>query len=153
MRLRPRTLPATSESDESVPHRSSSRSQALLLSADYFKNTRLTQSARGTIAAKHRNRIRSALFGQLMASFEFCIKDFIAQVVDASDAFDDVVSRCKWIEVDKSRILAQRDVAGSVGALLIHPLLGWHYTDEVNAPYEPDCTPDRSTGDLSPRLD
>jgi hypothetical protein len=50
------------------------QTQALLLSAGYFKNDRLVTSARGGVANKHRNRIRSALFGQVMASFEFCIK-------------------------------------------------------------------------------
>jgi hypothetical protein len=112
------------------------QTQALLLSADYFKDSRLVTSARGGVATKHRNRIRSALFGQLMASFEFCIKDFVAQVIDASDVFDDVVNRCSWINVDKSRILAQRDVAASVGAMLIHPLLGWHETDELNQRFQ-----------------
>jgi hypothetical protein len=112
------------------------QTQALFLSAEYFKNDRLQPSARGGVANKHRNRIRSALFGQVMASFEFCIKDFIAQVIDSSDVFDEAIHRCKWIDVDKSRVLAQRDVAGSVGALLIHPLLGWHDTDELNKRFE-----------------
>jgi hypothetical protein len=26
-----------------------------------------------------------------MAAFEWCVKDFIAQVIDATDAFDDLV--------------------------------------------------------------
>lgn len=108
------------------------QTQALFLAAGYFKNDRLLPSARGGVANKHRNRIRSALFGQVMASFEFCIKDFIAQSIDASDVFDDVVNQCNWIDVDKSRILAQRDAAASVGAMLIHPLLGWYDTDELN---------------------
>ncbi len=112
------------------------QTRALLLASDYFNNHRLKAGAAGGVAAKHRNRIRSAFFGQLMAAFEFCIRDFLAQVVDASDAYDDVVNECKWIDVDKSRMLAQRDVAGSVGALLIHPLLGWHDTDQVNSRYE-----------------
>ena len=46
------------------------------------------------------------------------------------------MNKCKWIDVDKSRILAQRDVAASVGALLIHPLLGWYETDELNQRFE-----------------
>jgi hypothetical protein len=112
------------------------QTQALLLSAGYFKNDRLVASARGAVANKHRNRIRSALFGQVMASFEFCVKDFVAQVIDSSDVFDEAVNQCKWIDVDKSRILAQRDVAGSVGAMLIHPLLGWHDTEEMNRRFE-----------------
>jgi hypothetical protein len=112
------------------------QTQALLLSAGYFKNDRLVTSARGGVANKHRNRIGSALFGQVMASFEFCIKDFIAQIIDSSDVFDETVNQCKWIDVDKSRVLAQRDFAGSVGALLIHPLLGWHDTEELNQRFQ-----------------
>lgn len=112
------------------------QTQALLLSAGYFRDSRLITGARGGVAKKHRNRISSALFGQLMAAFEFCIKDFLAQVIDASDVYDELVGECKWINVDKSLILAQRDIAGSVGALLIHPLLGWHDTETVNVRYE-----------------
>lgn len=111
------------------------QTQALLLSADYFKAERL-KSGYTAVARKHRNRIRSALFGQLMASFEFCIKDFVAQVIDSSDAFDDVVNECKWINIDKSHVLAQREGGGSVGAMLIHPLLGWTDTESVNERFE-----------------
>ncbi len=71
-----------------------------------------------------------------MASFEFCIMDYVAQVIDALDVFDDIVNQSKWIDIDKSRILAQRDVAGSVGAMLIHPLLGWHDTEELNQRFQ-----------------
>lgn len=112
------------------------QTQALWLAGGYFTNDRLVVSSHGAVADKHRNRIRSALFGQVMACFEFCIKDFIAQVIDASDVFDEGVNSCKWIEVDKSRILAARDSSSSVGAMLIHPLLGWYETDELNQRFE-----------------
>jgi hypothetical protein len=112
------------------------QSQALLLSAEYFRDSRLLSSAYRGAANKHRNRIRSALFGQLMASFEFCIKDFIAQVIDASDVFDERVNECSWINVDKARVLAQREGSASVGAVLVHPLIGWHDTDVLNTRFQ-----------------
>ncbi len=107
------------------------QTQALLLTAGYFKDERLV-AGYTAVADKHRNRIRSALFGQVMAAFEFCVKDFIAQAIDSSDLFDEKVNDAKWIDVSKSRILAQRESAVNVGAILIHPLLRWHDTDELN---------------------
>lgn len=70
-----------------------------------------------------------------MSPDEFCLKDYIAQVIELTDVFDERVNTAGWISVDKSRILAQRDVAASVGAILIHPLLGWHEPDTVNERY------------------
>jgi hypothetical protein len=109
-----------------------SQTHGLLLAAGYFKNSRLLPSARGGVAAKHRNRINGALFAQTMAAFEFCLKDFIAGIVDLTDVFDERINSASWINVDKARILAQRDVAASVGAILVHPLLGWHEPETVN---------------------
>jgi hypothetical protein len=71
-----------------------------------------------------------------MAAFEFCVKDFIAQAIDSSDLYDEKVNEAKWIDVSKSRILAQRESAANVGAILIHPLLKWHDTDELNIRFE-----------------
>ncbi len=70
-----------------------------------------------------------------MAAFEWCVKDFIAQVIDATDTFDNLVIDSKWIEVEKSRLLVQREVTASIGALLVHPTLGWHDPRIVNERY------------------
>jgi hypothetical protein len=109
------------------------RSRGVVLAATYFNDDRLTGSP-GT-AAKHRHRIQYAAFGQLMASFEWCIKDFVAQLVDATDLFDEKVSEAKWIQVEKSGVLASREVSASAGAILIHPTQGWHDPAKVNERY------------------
>ncbi len=106
------------------------RTRGLELAAGYFTDDRVTGSA--AVAGKHRHRVQSALFGQVMAAFEWCIKDFLAQVIDATDLLDETVQECKWIELDRSRILAQRETASSPGALLVHPTGGWHDGREVN---------------------
>ncbi|MBX6386653.1 MAG: hypothetical protein IRZ07_27370 [Microbispora sp.] len=112
------------------------QTQALKLAANYFRNSRLQPSARGGVAAKHRHRIHGALFGQVMAAFEFCLKDFIAQIIDRTDMYDDRILGCSWIGVDVSRVLARRGSTGGVGGLLIHPLLGWHNAEQVNQRYK-----------------
>lgn len=112
------------------------QSQALKLAAAYFKDERLKVGAHGGVAEKHRHRIQSALFSQVMAAFEFCLKDFVALAIDCSDVYDEEVDRLDWIVVDKSRVLAQREVSGRVGALLIHPTLGWHDSKLVNERYK-----------------
>jgi hypothetical protein len=71
-----------------------------------------------------------------MAAFEFCLKDFIAQVVDRTDMYDDVIETCDWIDISKARVLSRRDSSAGIGAILIHPLLGWHEADKVNDRYE-----------------
>jgi hypothetical protein len=109
------------------------RTRGLELAAGYFTDDRVTGSA--AVAGKHRHRVQSALFGQVMAAFEWCIKDFVAQAIDATDLFDNTVQECKWIELDRSRILAQRETASSPGALLVHPTGGWHDGREVNKRY------------------
>jgi hypothetical protein len=106
------------------------------LAASYFTNDRLAEGARGAVATKHRQRIQNASFGQLMASFEYCVKDFIAQIIDATDIFDRAVEESKWIQVDKSRVLSQREGRASIGGVLIHPLLGWHDHATVNERYK-----------------
>lgn len=70
-----------------------------------------------------------------MASFEWCLKDFVAQLVDATDLFDDKVDEAKWIQVEKSGVLASREVSTSAGAVLIHPTQGWHDPSNVNNRY------------------
>lgn len=110
------------------------RVRGLALAADYFTDARLV-GGYSAVAAKHRHRFQSALLGQVMAAFEWCVKDFIAQVLDATDAFDELVMESKWIEVDKSRLLVQREITASIGALLVHPTLGWHDARVLNERY------------------
>ena len=105
-----------------------------MLAATYFTDARLA-GGYSAVAAKHRHRIQSAAFGQMMASFEWCVKDFFAQVIDATDLYDDKVEAAKWILLEKSRVLAQREATASIGAILIHPTQGWHDTSTLQARY------------------
>jgi hypothetical protein len=104
----------------------------LVTAAHYFSDTRLLEKCRSGVARKHRHRIHLALFGQLMASFEYMLKDFIAQIVDTTDIFDSRLKAQKWIWVDIERVLSQRVARTTASALLIHPTLGWHEPEEVN---------------------
>lgn len=113
-----------------------SQGQALVIAARYFSDDRLADNARGGVAKKHRHRIQLALFGQLMASYEYMLKDFLAQVIDTSDIFDQKLIKQKWINVDVERILSQRMAQTTVGSLLIHPTLGWNDPDQVNQRYQ-----------------
>ncbi len=70
-----------------------------------------------------------------MASFEYLLKDFIAKVIDATDLYDEVIGKAKWIEVDAGRVLASRTVATTPGSILIHPTMGWHTPETVNRRY------------------
>jgi hypothetical protein len=113
-----------------------SQSRAFELALQYFRDEQLREEARGGVSKKHRHRIALALFGQLMASFEYLIKDFIGQVIDATDLYDDKLTKCEWIKVDIERVLVARDSETSVGALLIHPTLGWQKSEDVNKRYK-----------------
>ena len=110
--------------------------QSLVLASKYFKDERLAVGARGGVAGKHRHRISLALYGQLLATFEYMLKDFIAKVIDASGAFDEKIQKCKWIEVDAGRVLASRTIPATPGSILIHPTMGWHYPETVNTRYQ-----------------
>ena len=113
-----------------------SQGRALVLAANYFIDDRLILKCRGGVAIKHRHRIHLALFGQLMASFEYFLKDFIASVVDIIPIFDEQIQKAKWIEVDVRSILAIRDtVQPSTGSFLLHSTLGWFDPDKVNQRY------------------
>jgi hypothetical protein len=92
-----------------------SQGQAICLSADYFTDDRLVENARGGVAKKHRLRIHLALFGQLMASFEYMLKDFIARAIDVSDILDEKVKTSKWIDIDVARVLGIRTAQYAVG--------------------------------------
>lgn len=113
-----------------------SQGRALVLAAKYFVNERLTPAARGGVASKHRHRIYLALFGQLMAAFEYLCKDYLAKVIDELADYDDMICKQDWIEVDAKRVLLFRSGVPSPGALLVHPSLGWHSPQQVNARYQ-----------------
>jgi hypothetical protein len=109
--------------------------RGICLAAEYFHDGRLITTAQGGTAKKHRLRIHLALFGQLMASFEYMLKDFIARVVDLSDVFDERLKRCSWVKIDLDRVLAIRMASMSAGSLLVHPTQRWHDADAVNHRY------------------
>mgnify|MGYP006440877135 CR=1 FL=1 len=106
------------------------------MSADYFNESRLTDTAKGGYARKHRHRIQLSLFGQLMAAFEYMLKDFVSQAIDACDVIDEKIRRQDWVDIGVDQVLSQKSSETSVGSLLIHPTLGWHYAQEVNERYE-----------------
>lgn len=113
-----------------------SQGQALVLAAEYFKAKRLAKRASSGVAYKHLHRIHLALFGQMMASFEYLLKDFIARVFDAVPTFDERIRDEKWVTVNAERVLAVRAAPISPGALLFHSTLGWHEPEEVNKRYK-----------------
>lgn len=112
-----------------------SQGQALITAAKYFSDERLADNASGEVAKKHRHRIQLALFGQLMASYEYMLKDFLARIIDIVDVFDQKLVKQKWINIDTERILSQRVTQTTLGSLLIHPTLGWQDPDQVNERY------------------
>lgn len=106
-----------------------------VLAAGYFIDDRLAESARGGVALKHRHRLHLALFGQLMASFEYFLKDFVAKCVDATTNLDEKIRKEKWLEIDVDRVLANRSGMATIGSTLVHSTLGWHSPAQVNARY------------------
>lgn len=110
--------------------------RSLVLASTYFSDERLVGSSRGGIAKKHRHRNSLALYGQMLAAFEYMLKDFIAKVIDSCDIIDDKIQKSKWVEVDAGRVLASRAVAATPGSILIHPTMGWHYPETINARYQ-----------------
>lgn len=113
-----------------------SQGRSIYLAADYFTDDRMTEKAKGGVAKKHKHRIQLALFGQLMASFEYMLKDFMSQSIDAVDVFDYKLAQLDWVKVNVERILFQKVAQTTAGALLIHPTLGWHNPVEVNKRYK-----------------
>lgn len=109
-----------------------SHGRSLCLAAEYFDDDRLAPAARGGVAGKHRHKNQLAIFGQLMAAFEYLLKDFVAKAIDATNAFDEKIKRQDWLEVTTDRVLAQRVVQASIGSMLVHPTLGWHTPETVN---------------------
>lgn len=109
-----------------------SNGQSLCLAAGYFSDERLAPAARGGVALKHRHRNQLAMYGQLMAAFEYMLKDFVAKAIDGTNAFDDKVKSQDWLSITTERILSQRVVQASIGSTLVHPTLGWHSPETVN---------------------
>lgn len=112
-----------------------SQAQSLALAANYFTDDRLSNEARGGVATKHRHRTQLALFGQLMAAFEYMLKDFIAQAIDSTTVLDETVQDAKWIDISAAKVLASRSMATTPGAMLVHSTLGWHTPEKVNERY------------------
>lgn len=113
-----------------------SQGRSIVLAAEYFDDSRLTDAARGGVARKHRHRLHLSLFGQLMASFEYLLKDFVAQSVDACTILDKPLQKEKWIETSVERVLANRSGFASVGSVLVHSTMGWHDPRMVNERYK-----------------
>ncbi|MGA2320294.1 MAG: hypothetical protein ABSG95_06070 [Solirubrobacteraceae bacterium] len=109
------------------------QSQAMLIAVRYFEP--LNSGYEGT-AEKHKIRIRSALFGQLMASFEFVRKDFIAQTLDITHIYDDEAKKWDWLTLNLAAVLSTREGFGRLGASLIHPLSGWQTPEILNQRYK-----------------
>jgi len=112
-----------------------SQGKAIVLAASYFQDSRLANIARGGTAKKHRHRIHLALFGQLMASFEYLTKEVIARSITLTDYLDSSLEKCDWIKVSCGQVLATRKVQATPGSVLIGPTLGWHSAKEVNRRY------------------
>src|SRR4051794_32755946 len=98
------------------------QSQAILTAVRYFDPL---HSGYAGAAGKHKIKMWSALFVQLMAAFEFAMKDFIAQTLDATHVYDDDVKKWSWLAIDLSTVMATREGLTRLGAMLIHPIPGW----------------------------
>lgn len=112
-----------------------SQGRGQVLAAAYFTDDRLADFARGGVALKHRHRIHLALFGQLMASFEYFLKDFVAKAIDSTTRLDEKIKKERWLEIDVDRVLANRSGMATIGSTLVHSTLGWHSPAQVNARY------------------
>jgi hypothetical protein len=118
---------------ESPPSSFFAQSQAILTGVRYLEPL---HSGYGGAARKHKNRAWSALLVQLMAAFEFTMKDFIAQTLDVTHIYDDEIATWDWVELNISAVLGTRDGSGKLGAVLIHPLSGWQTPEKMNSRYQ-----------------
>jgi len=109
------------------------QSQAILTGVRYFEPL---HSGYGGAARKHKNRAWSALLVQLMAAFEFTMKDFLAQTLDITHIYDDEITKWDWLELNIAAVLGTRDGSGRLGAVLVHPLMGWQTPETMNARYQ-----------------
>lgn len=113
-----------------------SQGRSLVLAAEYFVDDRLAVKARDGVALKHRHKIHLALFGQLMASFEYLLKDFVAKSIDLTAVLDLKVQKAKWMEIDAAKVLSYRLAATTPGSILVHSSSGWHSSEIVNSRYQ-----------------
>jgi hypothetical protein len=113
-----------------------SQGRSLVLAAEYFHDGRLSEEARGGVALKHRHKIQLAIFGQLMAAFEYMLKDFVAKSIDAANIFDEKLKQQEWLSITTERVLSQRIAQSTIGSMLVHPTLGWHSPKTVNERYK-----------------
>lgn len=112
-----------------------SQGKSIVLASGYFHDDRLKDFARGGVARKHRHRIHLALFGQLMASFEYLSKEIVAKAVDVTDYLDLQLDKCGWVRLSSAHVLATRRVATTPGSILIGPTQGWHSAEAINERY------------------
>lgn len=110
--------------------------KSLCLASAYFSDDRLVATARGGVAKKHRHKMQLALFGQLMASFEYFLKDFVSKSVDSCNVLDQRIASSKWIEVSAERVLSNRSGVASAGSVLIHSTMGWHQPAEIKSRFK-----------------
>lgn len=80
----------------------------------------------------HVRTINAALLAQMLAAFEWCIKDYVAKIVTTTDAFDGDLIKQAWIKPRTESVLAARSEGGTIGAGLIHPIVGWHNIKKTN---------------------
>jgi hypothetical protein len=113
-----------------------SQGQSICLAAEYFTDARLAPGSRGGVANKHRHKMQLAMFGQLMAAFEYMLKDFFAKTLDSTSVFDERVKKSDWLTITTERMLMLRIVQTSIGSTLVHPTLGWHSPEIVNDRFE-----------------
>jgi hypothetical protein len=113
-----------------------SQGRAIALAASYFDRRRLSPRVHAGVAMKHMHRIHLAMFGQLMASLEFLLKDFVARVIDVVPIFDEALIKADWLRVDTARILSIRSAVTTAGALLLHPTIGWQQPEMANRRYK-----------------
>ncbi len=115
------------------------QSQALLKAVEYLNNDANYSGGYKGVLRKHLDRANLALFAQLMAAFEYLLKDFIARAIDCTDLFDDALrkraKKREWPTPDIDSVLSQRYGANTPGRLLVHGTLGWYDHDEVNQRY------------------
>lgn len=71
-----------------------------------------------------------------MASFEFAMKDFLAQTLDATHIYDDDAQQWGWLQLDVATVLGTREGLGRLGAVMIHPLQGWQTPETMNSRFK-----------------
>jgi hypothetical protein len=141
----PFPIPSPSTSESADAARDDAKRAASPPSA-FFAQTQATLNAVSYIeplhsgyegsARKHKNRMRSALFAQTMATCEFVMKDFMAQTMDSTHIYDEDAKNWDWLTLDLANVLGTRQGFGRIGTALIHPLQGWQTPTAMNRRYQ-----------------